>query len=129
MVIETLTKLCTPVHVYLGISLVLTILASLVKLSFISAAIHLVVIFLWSFFLSYLCEQKLTGLSWFLVIFPLLMLGVFMYGYYQLNNEASWVKPYLVYDSGDSDDDKYDRGENIDKKLISDQYTPMVLGA
>ena len=57
------------------------------------------------------------------------MLGAFMYGYYQLNNEASWAKPYLVYDSDDSDDGKYDRGENIDKKLVSDQYTPMVLGA
>lgn len=62
-------KLCTPAIVYL----VLSIIALLIGLKAFTF-LHILVIFLWTFVLNFLCSIGLTVVSWILVLLPIIFM-------------------------------------------------------
>ena len=77
-----MNKLCSPAMLYLVISAIAIISAFFKKMSMMAIATKVVFVALWTWFLNYLCSKGHTGISWFLVFFPLLfyflVLGLFM---------------------------------------------------
>ena len=77
---KPIMKLCTPAKVYLVLSLI-TIVGSLMAGSYVAAVVNVMVSLLWAFFLGWLCDKKLTVVSWIILFMPVLVtLGVILLG-------------------------------------------------
>ena len=71
-------RLCPPSILFLLFSLSFTIVLALVHIELFYMIIHLCVVFMWTFLLEYLCENKLTAMSWLLLVMPLVLLFFFL---------------------------------------------------
>lgn len=84
---------CPPSILFLLFSISFTILLALVHINLFSMIIHLFVVFLWTFLLEYLCENKLIGMSWLLLIVPLVSIFFFLLSYiYILKHSIPVIK-------------------------------------
>jgi hypothetical protein len=71
-------ELCTPAKLYFVLAVVSCIIALFNGIRFMHVAVNLIIAFLWTAALSWICGKGFTGVSWFLVLFPyILMLLVF----------------------------------------------------
>ena len=71
-------ELCTPAKLYFVLVVLSCIVALFNGVGFMSVAINLIIAFLWTAALSWICGKGFTGVSWFLVLFPyIVMLLVF----------------------------------------------------
>ena len=71
-------ELCTPAKLYFVLAVVSCIIALFNGVAFMPVAVNLIIAFLWTAALSWICGKGFTGVSWFLVLFPyILMLLVF----------------------------------------------------
>ena len=129
---KTLSDMCMPAKVYLSVSLVLTILTSLFHLSFLGTFLHVLIIGSMSFLLVVLCKQELTGVAWFILVFPLFMTLVSLYLYVQFKYDTPLVSKYLVYSRPTTADDLKNETESytdygkVDKvPKTKDQYIQM----
>ena len=68
-----ISSFCTPAIVYLVIA-VLGFLTTITKSSVMSMISSAIFIFLWTWFLNFLCSKGYTGISWFLVVFPFILM-------------------------------------------------------
>jgi hypothetical protein len=92
---KTFDSLCTPARVYLGISILVTLVlivqnlfngdanelcVGTFKCDFPNVALLLVVkvmyVLFWTWLLSFLCEKGLKSLAWFIVLIPFLLLAL-----------------------------------------------------
>ena len=78
--ISQITTFCAPSQVNLVLG-VLAFIVSLTALGFIASSLHLLFVFLWCLVLNWLCCNGLAWLSWFLVLWPflLLLIGVIIW--------------------------------------------------
>jgi len=67
---KTFESLCTPAKIYLVISVLALFYALYNNISFGAFAMKLVFVLLWTYILSWLCNKGYKNLSWFLVLFP-----------------------------------------------------------
>ena len=70
--VSDLKKLCTPALIYLVIAII-GMLVAIRNYSLMSGLGSLVFVFLWTWFLNFLCSSGYTGVSWFLVVLPFVM--------------------------------------------------------
>lgn len=74
-----MSKICTPAMVYLVLSIISIILIIFKGMSASTVLVKGLFILAWTWFLNYLCVKGHTGISWFLVLLPfLLMIGMFV---------------------------------------------------
>ena len=65
--------LCTPASIYFWLSVIGLIVSLITKFQIVAFIINLFFVILWSWFLNYLCSKGLSGVSWFLVLLPLII--------------------------------------------------------
>jgi len=75
--LKTFRSLCTPAIASLILG-VIAILGSITQVSIIFSIIHLIVTIVWALFLDFLCSKGFGALSWFLVLFPYIIVSVFL---------------------------------------------------
>jgi len=79
MQLKSPTELCTPAQLYLGMSLLSTIGFSATSTELLVTIWHLIMNLVWTYFLNFLCDKGHPGISWFLIIFPfLIVLGIML---------------------------------------------------
>jgi hypothetical protein len=77
--LKSIKSLCTPALIYFVLS-VIAFLSMLGKASLMTLVVKAFFILLWTWFLNYLCKKGHSGISWFLVLFPfILMLMIFFF--------------------------------------------------
>ena len=83
-------KLCIPSILYLVLSITSIIPMFLYKIKISAIIVHCIVVAIWTWFLNFLCNKNLEGLSWFLVILPsIILLLLFFFAYKLLSNISS----------------------------------------
>jgi len=75
---NSFNELCSPAKLYFVLSVIACIAALVNGLKIIQVAINLIIAFAWTAVLSWICGKGFTGVSWFLVLVPyIVMLLVF----------------------------------------------------
>lgn len=69
---------CTPALVYLILS-IMGIVSMAWQVSAFTVVIKLIFVFVWAWFLNYLCSTGNGGLAWFLVFLPFLFILLFFF--------------------------------------------------
>jgi hypothetical protein len=71
-------ELCTPAKLYFVLSVLSCIIALFNGVKIMAVTINLIIAFLWTAALSWICGKGFSNISWFLVLLPyILMLLVF----------------------------------------------------
>jgi len=74
------SQLCTPAKIYFTLA-ILSIIISLLHGFHVSFLIsHLIVTFIWTYFLAWLCKKGYKSISWFLVLAPFIMIFLIVLG-------------------------------------------------
>jgi predicted PurR-regulated permease PerM len=74
------SQLCTPAKIYFTLA-ILSIIISLLHGFHVSFLIsHLIVTFIWTYFLAWLCKKGYKSISWFLVLAPFIMIFLIALG-------------------------------------------------
>lgn len=84
-------RFCPPSILFLLFSLSFTIVLALVHVELLSMIIHLGIVFLWTFLLEFLCENKLIAMSWLLLVMPLVLIYFFLLAYMYLLKHSTPV--------------------------------------
>ena len=75
---KSFDDLCSPAKLYFVLSVIACIAALIIGLKFGQVVINLIIAFAWTAVLSWICGKGFTGVSWFLVLVPyIIMLLVF----------------------------------------------------
>jgi hypothetical protein len=75
---NSFNELCSPAKLYFVLSVIACIAALINGLKFMQVIINLIIAFAWTAVLSWICGKGFTGVSWFLVLVPyIIMLLVF----------------------------------------------------
>ena len=99
MQLKSPTHLCTPAQIYLGMSLLSTIGFSASSTSFTATLWHLFMNLIWTYFLNFLCDKGHAGISWFLILFPfLIILGIILVFLHVMRN----AKPVKTTSDGET---------------------------
>ena len=75
---SSIKTMCTPALVYLVLAII-AFLFTIGKSSILSTVVHIFFVLLWTWFLNFLCSKGHTGISWFLVVIPYVLLFLFMF--------------------------------------------------
>ncbi len=67
-------KLCTPAQLYFALTILATILAIFNRVPIFAVLIKLLFAFGWTYILNMLCANGYKSVSWFLVLFPYIMI-------------------------------------------------------
>jgi hypothetical protein len=67
-------ELCTPAKLYFVLAVVSCIIALFNGIRFMHVAVNLIIAFLWTAALSWICGKGFTGVSWFLVLLPYIIM-------------------------------------------------------
>jgi F0F1-type ATP synthase assembly protein I len=71
-------ELCTPAKLYFVLAVVSCVIALFNGVKIMAVAVNLIIAFLWTAALSWICGKGFSGVSWFLVLFTyIVMLLVF----------------------------------------------------
>lgn len=71
-------ELCTPAKLYFVLAVLSCTIALFNGVKLMPVAVNLIIAFIWTAILSWICGKGFTGVSWFLVLIPyILMLLVF----------------------------------------------------
>ncbi len=75
---KSFDELCSPAKLYFILAVIACIAALINGVKFGQVAINLIIAFVWTAILSWICGKGFTGVSWFLVLVPyIIMLLVF----------------------------------------------------
>jgi len=72
-------KLCTPAKIYFAIAVIATIVALFRGVGLMMAFMKMLFAFIWTFILGWLCDKGYSGISWFLVLFPYIVIALAMF--------------------------------------------------
>ncbi len=75
-------KLCMPAQIYLAITILATMFAIFNRVPFMAVIVKLMFAFGWTFVLNWMCSNGYANVSWFLVVFPYVLI---MTGYACMN--------------------------------------------
>ena len=67
-------NLCTPAKIYFAIAVISSIVALINGVGFGSVLIKLIFAFFWTYVLGWLCNKGYKSISWFLVLFPFILI-------------------------------------------------------
>lgn len=67
------SKLCTPAKIYFTLAVLSIIISLFSGLHFSLLITNLIVTFIWTYFLAFLCRKGYKSISWFLVLAPFIM--------------------------------------------------------
>jgi len=67
-------NLCTPAKIYFAIAVISSIIALINGVGFGSVLIKLIFAFFWTYVLGWLCNKGYKSISWFLVLFPFILI-------------------------------------------------------
>ena len=71
-------ELCSPAKLYFVLAVIACIIALFNGVKIMAVTVNLIIAFLWTAALSWICGKGFSNVSWFLVLFPyILMLLVF----------------------------------------------------
>lgn len=84
-------KLCTPARLYLVISIITIFLALFNHFNIIALAIKILFTAVWTIVLTCLCDKGFTFLSWFLVLFPYILILLAILGLYKTREGLSTI--------------------------------------
>jgi hypothetical protein len=73
-------KLCTPAKIYFALAVFSCVILIFHRVSIIVISYKLIFAFLWSLVLGWLCKKGYKTISWFLVLFPFIVLGLSIIG-------------------------------------------------
>ena len=73
-------KLCTPARLYFFISVLSCVVALFNGVKIMTVGINLIIAFIWTAVLGWICSNGFSNLSWFLVLFPYLMMLFVFFG-------------------------------------------------
>ena len=73
-------QLCTPAKIYFVLSVLSCIIALFNGLHFTAVGINLIIAFIWTAILSWICRNGYTNFSWFLVLIPYIMMLFVFFG-------------------------------------------------
>ena len=71
---NSMNSMCTPAKLYLAIAVVASVVALYNGLEVAAIGINFLFALLWTFILCWFCKNGLSNLSWFLVLFPYLVI-------------------------------------------------------
>ena len=78
---SSMSSLCTPAMVYIVIAIIGIMMSAFHNFQPLSLLMNVIFVIVWTWFLNFLCTKGYTGISWFLVLLPfilLLLAGVIM---------------------------------------------------
>ena len=81
------SKLCTPAKIYFAIAVIATIVALFNGASIMMAFWKLIIAFIWTYVLGWLCNKGYTSISWFLVLLPYILIVLAMFNIYHVAYE------------------------------------------
>ena len=73
-------EMCTPAKLYFVLAVISCIIALFNGVRVMHVAINLIVAFIWTLILSWICGKGFTGVSWFLVLFPYVVMVLVLFG-------------------------------------------------
>jgi len=76
---QSLSTLCPPAMLYLVLSLVSTLGMVVNSFSLLSILFKVVFVLMWTWILNFICLKGYGMVSWFLVLFPFIMVFLFMF--------------------------------------------------
>jgi hypothetical protein len=93
MQLKSPAELCTPAQLYLGMSLLSTIGFSATSTEFLATMWHLFMNLVWTYFLNFLCDKGHSGISWFLILFPFLIILGIVFAFLHVMRNAKTATP------------------------------------
>jgi hypothetical protein len=85
------SKLCTPAKIYFAIAVIASIVMLFSGISFMTIFVKLIFAFIWTFVLGWLCKKGFTGVSWFLVLLPYIILLLASFRIYHANQDQKQI--------------------------------------
>jgi len=73
-------QLCTPARIYFVLSVLSCVIALFNGVNIMTVGINLIIAFIWTALLSWFCKNGFSNFSWFLVLFPYLMMLFVFFG-------------------------------------------------
>ncbi len=73
-------KLCTPAKIYFALTVFSCSILIFNRVSILIISQKLVFAFLWTLVLGWLCKKGYKSVSWFLVLFPFILMGLALIG-------------------------------------------------
>lgn len=73
-------EMCTPAKLYFVLAVISCIIALFNGVRVMHVAINLIVAFIWTLILSWICGKGFTCVSWFLVLFPYIVMVLVLFG-------------------------------------------------
>jgi hypothetical protein len=70
----TFKSLCTPAQIYFAMTILATVLAIFNRVPLFAILIKLIFAFGWTYVLNMLCSSGYKNVSWFLVVFPYVLI-------------------------------------------------------
>lgn len=108
-------ELCTPAMIYFVISVVAILVALLNHIKMEAVLIKAVFVLFWTYVLNFLCKKGYKSVSWFLVLFPYILLLAAGFGLVREGMEG-------LKDSKDSTDSTDSKDSKDNKK---EKFGPM----
>ncbi len=68
------SQLCTPAQLYFGLTILATVLAIFNRVPIFAVLMKLFFAFGWTYILNLLCKNDYKNVSWFLVLFPYILI-------------------------------------------------------
>lgn len=78
--IQTFKSLCSPAKLYFVLAVVSCIFALFAGVKLVTVFINLVIAFIWTMILSWICKKDFVYISWGLVLFPYFMMLLIFFG-------------------------------------------------
>lgn len=67
-------ELCTPAKIYFVLAILAVLMALYNRVSIGAVFVKLVFALIWTYILSWLCKKGMSGLAWFLVLLPYVLI-------------------------------------------------------
>lgn len=82
-------ELCSPARIYFLIAVVGCVFALFKRVPVLAVFMKLLFAFLWTLGLNWLCKKGYKSVSWFLVLFPYIMIGLMMIGFLDMRKRKT----------------------------------------
>ena len=81
-------KLCNPAKLYFVLAVVSCIIALFGGVKVVTVIINLIISFIWTVVLSWICKKDFVGMSWLLVLFPYAMMLLVFFGIHKISSDT-----------------------------------------
>jgi hypothetical protein len=76
---QMFTSLCDPAKLYLIITIIAIVFALMGGVKVVAVVTKLIFALIWVFILNWICKEGYTGISWFLVLLPYILVILAMF--------------------------------------------------